>query len=101
MGWKPGQSGNPKGRAPRTREDEYLHKMFGAVSPSKWAKACKAMLGLALRGDVKAFTALAKYLLPRADEKTETATPDERAAEMRQAIKDIFEQMDKATPGLR
>ena len=64
MAWVKGQSGNPKGRAPRVREQAYQDATYSSVPISKWRKVVKRALEQALEGDDKARAFLAKYLLP-------------------------------------
>lgn len=64
-GFKPGQSGNPKGRLPRVVEDTYLQALYGVVPIPEWEEACKAMLIEAKDGNVRAWEALAKYTMPQ------------------------------------
>ena len=43
--WKPGQSGNPKGRPPTGESWGELIKKIGDLTPTEAAKACKAIAG--------------------------------------------------------
>ena len=61
--WKPGQSGNPKGRASRAVEHEYLDIMMAECTPEKWATICKKAVHDAEKGDKFARDFLAGYML--------------------------------------
>lgn len=59
----PGNPGGP-GRKPLRKELELLLRMRSTVTPDEWQAAVVAILESAKSGDVKAFEALAKYLIP-------------------------------------
>lgn len=60
-----GQSGNPKGRPPKTREGRYYEIAVSAVPFKQWRKIIKKVAANAERGDVRALRFLADYLLGR------------------------------------
>ena len=49
--WKPGQSGNPKGRPSKEVEREYLDIMITACTPERWAKIVERAIHDAEKGD--------------------------------------------------
>lgn len=88
-GFKPGQSGNPKGR-PRLGEGgkQDYRKLFREEMNRRGAGVVKACLDLAEQGDIKAIGIAMKYLLPEAKadsgsvdlELPEDATMEDRLA---------------------
>lgn len=61
--WKPGQSGNPRGRPPRVVEQEYLSALMTSCTLTDW----KRIVRRAVAGDGKAREWLARYLAPVPD----------------------------------
>ena len=59
----PGQSGNPKGRAARRTEEEYLGAMLGRVTLKDWREIVDKAIGQAKRGDSKARQWLSDYIM--------------------------------------
>jgi hypothetical protein len=57
-----GTKGGP-GRPPKAKEEKYLAMFRETVPPAEFAKATLAVLRKAQEGDVKAWTALARYAL--------------------------------------
>ena len=49
--WKPGQSGNPKGRPSKEVEREYLDIMITACTPERWANIVERAIHDAEKGD--------------------------------------------------
>ena len=60
-----GQSGNPKGRPPKTREERYYGIAVSAVPFKQWRKIIKKAAQRAESGDISALRFLADYLLGR------------------------------------
>ena len=58
-----GQSGNPKGRAPRKKEERFLEVSIAAVSLKDWRVIIKKAVDQSKRGDTQARKFLADYLL--------------------------------------
>lgn len=58
----PGTSGNPRGRAPRRTEDDYLDATIGAVPLVRWRRIVARAVDDAENGDDKARAFLAKAL---------------------------------------
>ena len=58
-----GNVGGP-GRPSAPKQQEYWTLLRGTVDLREWKKAVEAILAKAQAGDVKAFSALAKFLLP-------------------------------------
>ena len=61
--FKKGQSGNPKGRAPRKKEERFMEVSIAAVSLKDWREIIKYATKQAKRGDSQARKFLADYLL--------------------------------------
>lgn len=61
--WKKGQSGNPKGRAPRRREAEYLDVVAKLCPPKTWARIVERAIADAVDGDRHARQWLTERLL--------------------------------------
>ena len=61
--FKKGQSGNPKGRAPRKKEERFMEVSIAAVSLKDWREIIKMATKQAKRGDTQARRFLADYLL--------------------------------------
>jgi len=59
-----GHSGNPKGRAPKSREERYYEIAMSAVTFEQWKKIIQKAAQQAERGDASARRFLADYLLP-------------------------------------
>jgi hypothetical protein len=58
-----GQSGNPKGRLPRTKEEKFYKATVSAVTLKDWREIIKKTVEQAKRGNPSARTWLANYLL--------------------------------------
>jgi len=69
--WKPGQSGNPKGRPPREREVRYMEIALSAVSFAKWREIVKRAAEDAAAGDGQARRWLSDYLMGPPTQRTE------------------------------
>ena len=80
--WKPGQSGNPKGRPKRAFERAYLDATIGSVSLADWSDIIGKAVEQARDGDDRARNFLAKYLMPEQALKLVFATPEESSAEV-------------------
>lgn len=78
-----GVSGNPKGRAKREREREYMDALICAVSPQDWADIIKRAVSDAKRGDTAARKWLADYLIGPPVQKQETTGADGGPLEIR------------------
>ena len=61
--FKKGQSGNPKGRAPRKKEERFMEISIAAVSLKDWRAIIKKATKQAKFGDTQARKFLADYLL--------------------------------------
>lgn len=61
--WKPGQSGNPKGRPKRVKEAAYLRALNELVSLETWGRIIERAIKDAEDGDHKAREWLSKYLI--------------------------------------
>ncbi len=62
--FRPGVSGNPRGRAPRVMEDRYLVALSRAVPLKKWISIARKAVEQAEAGDPRAREWLGRYLLP-------------------------------------
>lgn len=49
--FQPGQSGNPKGRAPRAAEEKYLRMIVKTMPQKDWRLVLEKVKALALRGE--------------------------------------------------
>lgn len=58
-----GNAGGP-GRPPAAKEEHYLELLRQTVDLSQWQTAISAVLRKAQEGDLRAFEALAKYIMP-------------------------------------
>jgi len=58
-----GNAGGP-GRPPVAKEEQYLEILRQTVDLSQWQAAITAVLRKAQEGDLRAFEALAKYIMP-------------------------------------
>jgi len=58
-----GNAGGP-GRPPAAKEEHYLELLRQTVDLSQWQTAIRAVLRKAQEGDLRAFEALAKYIMP-------------------------------------
>lgn len=65
--WKPGQTGNPRGRPRRVVEQEYVDAVLGACPLKDWKRVVRQAVKDAQAGDHKAREFLAKYLAPVPD----------------------------------
>ncbi len=74
--WKPGQSGNPKGRAPREAERDFLGLLAAAVSPKDWRAIAVKAVEQAKRGNSEARKWLASYLIGLPVQRLEHSGPD-------------------------
>ncbi|MEM3460242.1 MAG: hypothetical protein QXO24_03390 [Candidatus Micrarchaeaceae archaeon] len=70
----PGTAGGP-GRPPRAAEEAYLEALKSAVSLSRFRRIVAAIAEKAEKGDVRAFVALAKYILLPAEARTPEEEP--------------------------
>jgi hypothetical protein len=61
--FKKGNSGNPKGRAPRKKEERFMEVSIAAVSLKDWRAIIKKAVTRAKAGDTQARKFLADYLL--------------------------------------
>ena len=61
--FKKGHSGNPKGRAPRKKEERFMEVSIAAVSLKDWRAIIKKAVTRAKSGDPQARKFLADYLL--------------------------------------
>lgn len=62
--WKPGQTGNRRGRPKREHELQYLSIMHRLCTPQTWAAITEKAIEQALEGDATARAWLSKYTLP-------------------------------------
>jgi hypothetical protein len=69
--FKPGQSGNPKGRAKREFEQAYLKKTVASVSLADWVEIVQVAVLQAKKGDDKARKWLGDYLVGTPVQRTE------------------------------
>jgi hypothetical protein len=69
--FKPGQSGNPKGRAKREFEQAYLKKTVASVSLADWVEIVLVAVHQAKQGDDKASKWLGDYLVGTPVQRTE------------------------------
>lgn len=76
MPWQPGQSGNPKGRAPRATERAYLATVQRLCDPKTWGRIVERAIVDALDGDRHAREWLGNYLLGRPTPLVENETPE-------------------------
>jgi hypothetical protein len=66
-----GVSGNPKGRAPKQREAQYISVLVSCVSDTDWKEIITKAVTDAKRGDTAARKFLADYLIGPPVEKKE------------------------------
>ena len=66
--FKKGESGNPKGRAPKKREERYYEILTTTVTFEDWARIVRKAAEQAKRGDQAARTWLGNYLIGKPDE---------------------------------
>jgi len=59
--FQPGQSGNPRGRLPRAKEDKYLQSLTREMKLSDWRDIVRRAISDAKRGDAKARQWLSDY----------------------------------------
>lgn len=64
--WKPGQSGNPKGRPPRSVELQYSRIVMRLCDEKAWARIVEKAIADAIAGDWRAREFLARFLTPNA-----------------------------------
>ena len=72
-----GVSGNPKGRAPRKKEERFLEVSIAAVSLKDWRDIIKKAVEQAKRGDTQARKFLADYLLGTPQQKLDVTSGGE------------------------
>jgi hypothetical protein len=73
-----GQSGNPKGRPPKAREERYYEIALQAVTFKQWKAIIKKAAKDAERGDASARRFLADYLLGRPQQYVDVTSGGER-----------------------
>jgi hypothetical protein len=71
-----GVSGNPKGRAPKEREVQYMNALASCVSVDDWKEIITKAVTDAKRGDTAARKFLADYLIGPPVEKKEITGAD-------------------------
>ena len=71
-----GQSGNPKGRAPRPVEEKYRKALVGRVTLSDWRDIVDKAIAQAKKGDARARAWLSDYTIGPATQKLEHSGTD-------------------------
>lgn len=74
--FKPGQSGNPKGRPKRTALDDRLAELLEADEDTQAGALAKALLIMALSGDTQAAKLVAERAYGKPTQKVEHSGPD-------------------------
>ena len=75
--FKKGHSGNPKGRAPRKKEERFMEVSIAAVSLKDWREIIKKAVIKAKGGDPQARKFLADYLLGPPQQKIDVTSGGE------------------------
>jgi hypothetical protein len=81
--FKPGQSGNPKGRRPKEREIEYTKIIQSKCTPGQWEKIVAKAVEQAIRGDEKARKWLSDNLIGLPVQKQEITGKDGNSIKVR------------------
>lgn len=73
------------GRPPKLREKAYFDAFRQTASLEDWQAAVEVILAKAIKGDLRAFEALAKYVMPSPAQRLEWQLTEERESEFRVA----------------
>ena len=85
-GFKKGVSGNPKGRAPKQREVQYMDALVSCVSVDDWKEIITKAVTDAKRGDNVARKFIADYLIGPPVEKKEITGADGGPLEIHEIV---------------
>jgi hypothetical protein len=75
--FKPGQSGNPKGRPPKPKEEKFYKTTLSAVTLSDWREIVKKAVEQAKRGNPSARKWLSDYLIGPPQQKVDVTSAGE------------------------
>ena len=73
-----GESGNPKGRAKREVELDYVHVLYSTVTLSDWRAIIEKAKGQALKGDAQARKWLSDYIMGLPVQRMEHGNTDDK-----------------------
>jgi len=76
--WEPGQSGNPKGRPPKSKEEKFFKTTLSAVTLRDWREIVKKAVEQAKRGNPAARKWLSDYLLGPPQQRLDVTSLGER-----------------------
>ena len=76
--WKPGQSGNPKGRPPKSKEEKFFKTTISSVKLSDWREIVQKAVEQAKRGNPAARKWLSDYLLGPPQQKLDVTSLGEK-----------------------
>lgn len=76
MTFKPGQTGNPKGRPRKSVEEKYLKAVYSAIKPDELKEIMVMLARAAKRGDVQAAKLLLSYVVGMPVQKNEITGAD-------------------------
>jgi len=105
MPWVKGQSGNPKGRPPKKREERFLEITLSTVTYKDWKEVVKKAIEKAKRGDPTARKWLSDYIIGPPTQKSEISstmeitqvelTDDERATRIEALLDKARDRRDR------
>ena len=84
-----GESGNPKGRPSKAREEKYYDILVSACTPADWKAICEKATSQAKKGDPVARKFLADYIIGPAIQRQEVTGKDGGDMKIVVRLKDI------------